>query len=330
MITSSDLIEIPVPDEVIASATNLVKHMLLSQKIPHQTNPITILTLRNLALHISTNLLFRRYLSQNQIPFTISNGSQGGEELWPTIAIGGRRCNMNCRFSAKPEWDVDDEPNPTSLLKEDISLPKHHDALKNDGRETIEVFSALIVDSKRANLSIGELAKRGENLFLINILENMHEINWEAAGGQIEFYYEGENDLILEVGGLDEKFNPITESIHFGFHKRAFTKSVFSRVIYLTANTLPEKSISLSLGAAKKIFLPVSSWGSLWLRVTTCVFFGFLHSTDLRQRFDKLIRTNTSYRINWFRTEKHKISVLELNPLPKLFGIAKMIDQPKQ
>jgi hypothetical protein len=225
---------------------------------------------------------------------------------------------------------VDDEPNPKGFLKEEILLPKQHDALKNDGRETIEVFSALIFDSKRANLSIGELAKRGENLFLINILENMHEINWEAAAARIEFYYEGENELILEVVGLDEKFNLITESIQFGFHKRAFTKSLFSRVIYLTANAMPEKSISLSIGAAEKIFLPVSSWGNLWLQVTTCVFFGFLHSTDLRQRFDKLIRTNTSYRINWFRTEKHKISVLELNPLPKLFGIAKMMDQPKQ
>lgn len=325
MITVDDLIVIPVSEEVMLASTNLAKHLLMEHKFDPLSSPPTNQGLRHQILEITINLLFRRVITGEQIPHTYSHPSSNAEAHRSSVMLGGRPCHINFHLIRHAHG----RSMQKNIQTETFDIARKHPALDHESRESIEIFAGLVERENSGNLSPRELILRGEKVELIYLPFSRTGQYQSGSGGRLELFYDGEKNLRFDIVGLDENSQPQTESLTFLRPGRVISRQVFSRIDTICPNDLPEKGLTLTFCQAKNILLPVSVWENLRLHLVECVFFGFLHSSDLRLKIGTKLRTDTAFRIGWFRREKQALSVLELTSLPRLFDITKKLDKAK-
>mgnify|MGYP006277409963 CR=1 FL=1 len=303
MLTESDLLTIQVDPLVRTQAANTAQY-LIAHESGRGVLPVPILLTRLLV-----ELVWRQILHQYSVPFKVSADQHIGG-----TSIGGRKCQVHTLH-------VDQRLSGNKILTSSINLPIEHPALKRGVNQRIEIFSRIHnYDGQKADKDKLESA---QNCWVLP-----QPLSTKGRTYQVPCCVRvlSNEDCVIEIFGFDKNNLPVSEELICVAKIMSISSTYFFSITCIVCKNKPP-SLTIFLGDKEpKRFMP-SAFTNLWHSAVSVSFLGFIHSDQLQAKLAKRLESDTDYRIRWYAEHIHSLSLVELNPLPKLFALARSLDQ---
>jgi hypothetical protein len=312
MLRSSDFILLPFPPDLTPAGIAVASRRLAYSRLTNESMPINQLRLD--VAHACVELAFRRYLQERQVQFQ-------NEETYPfsdperiTLALGGRRTDIETSLIAEREAVKRVMNDPGTLLSLPIQMPARlqPEDLRSGNDLTIFAFLAAGIHGKREELV--RAAQNGEPFLCSHIMpEVWHHPNAKTSPGLLSLRYYGESPVAIELYGLDLQREPCVERLTLDPQTRVDSRAAYLSVSCMHASAIPTARVEIHSPVHRGAYtiMPLQ-WSNVWVYGQEIILAGYLPSEEIwaiaRQASQRGIRTAAAL----------ELSAANLYSLPKL------------
>jgi len=319
MITSSDLIHLPYTRDLTEGG---IAYAIRS--LPYTYNRMggsAYDRLRRIAAGVAVELAFRRYLSEQNIPFDVKGATPFTDPDHYDVSLGGRRCDIKS-FLITYRKQIDDmQRNPAIVLNAPALVPSDQHAAEGYADSDIYLFAFLsgLVAASQENMQKARLT--GEPEYLIHVMPNSwtRPSQWNPLG-RLALKSESAEDQIVEIGGQAAGREMRSVTVTLPPRTRIELDEEFYSVAYIHIQSQPAARIGIHSPILQDTYIvDPAEWGNIWIQGIGILLAGFITRREFSQSANMIHPGTRVFQYDRTRTRNLAVPVSELRPLAELF-----------
>ena len=161
--------------------------------------------LRRIVAGVAVELAFRRYLSEQNIPFDVKGATPFTDPDRYDVSLGGRRCDIKSFLISYREQIAEMKRNPQVVLKAPALVPSDQNAAEGHSDKDIYLFAFLSGLIAASQDDLEKVIYTDQPHYLIHVMPDawMRPVEWNPLGALV-LKSESEETQVVEIGGQDE------------------------------------------------------------------------------------------------------------------------------
>jgi hypothetical protein len=310
MLHSHDLLHLPYTPDLteggIAYALLLLQYNNPSYEQLHRTVAGTIV-----------ELAFRRYLSQQDIPFDITAAMPFTDPARYDVSLGGHRCDVKTHHISRRSQITEVRRDPDILLKASALVPSENYFGDGHSDHDLLVFAFLLGLTATSQSDLKKVVDANRPHYLLHVTPKKWRtpFHWKPLRALV-LKSESDEEMLVEIIGQDQGRGSLKRLLNLPPKTCVAVNDPFYSVTALHVKNIPLARLGIHSPAHKETHLiQTLDWKNIWVYGMDITLTGYLTRGEFRQRA-KSVATNSRL----FDPEKNLVvPVSELNPLPDLF-----------
>ncbi|HEY9151981.1 MAG TPA: hypothetical protein VIN60_03780 [Anaerolineales bacterium] len=318
MITASDFIRIPYTPDLTEGGIAYA-----NRSLPHTYDRMggsPFDRLRRIVAGVAVELAFRRYLTQQNIPFDIKGSTPFTDPDRYDVSLGGRRCDIKSFLISHRDQITSLRADPKLILKAPALVPL--DQYSADGHSDNDLYLFAFLTGLVA-VSPDDLHKAvdaNQPIYLIHTMPKPwtrpHE--WIPLG-PLALKSESDETLRLEIGGQDSGRDFMTRKIELPARTRVEVDAEFYSLAYIHVESKPKARLGIYSPSRKETYLvePIA-WSNIWVYGMDIFLTGWITREEFRRRANLIHEGSRVFQYNQTRTKNLAVTVSDLKPMSEL------------
>ena len=325
MITASDLLHLSYTPDLTEGGIAYALHSL-----PYLYNRVkgsSYDSLRRLAAGAAVQLAFRRYLTEQNIPFEVKGALPFTEHDRYDVCLGGQRCDIQSFLIHAPDRISEIEHNPQVLLKAPALVPSDLHAGDGHSQFDLYLFAFLMgrVTSTADGLQNGIKAK--QTCYLVHVMAEAwnRPRKWTPLG-TLALKSESEETQSLEIAGQDEGRALRSCLVELPPRTRLELPNGFFSLSYVHIHSNPGARIGIYVPVRRETYLiGARDWGNLWIYGREVVLAGYMTRDEFSRRARSVQPGSHVIPYEGTHAKNLAVPISDLKPLSELFERANVV-----
>jgi hypothetical protein len=300
MLSPTDLLRLPYTPDLTEGG---IAYALLSLTYKN----LSYDQLRRTVAKAVVELAFRRYLSQQDIPFDITAATPFTDPTRFDVSLGGHRCDVKSQLIANRRKISELRHDPSALLKAS-ALISVEPAIGDGFSDHDLLFFAVLLGLTATSLSdLKKAVEANQPNYLIHIMPEKwrNPQHWNPLGA-LTLKSESSSEMLIEISGQDQGRGKITRQVMLLPKTRVTLDESFYSITSLHVKNIPSARIGIHSRVYRESYLtPPLDWKNIWVYGMDIILAGYLTRGEFRQRIKS--------------AKSLSLPIAELHPLPELF-----------
>ena len=320
MITSPDIIHLPYTPDLTEGGIAYAVRSLPNAYQRVGGSPYD--RLRRVVAGVIVELAFRRYLSEQNIPFEVKGARPFTDPERYDVSLGGRRCDIQSFLISYREQISEMKRNPQVLLNAPALVPSDQNAAEGQSDKDIYLFAFLagLIAASQADLQ--KAMDAGQPSYLIHVLPEAwrRPATWNPFGVLV-LKSESAETQVVEIGGQDERREMRTSVMEIPPKTRVKLEQGFHSVAYIHIKSLSNARIGIHSPALQEThIINAPDWGNIWVYGLDILLAGYLTREEFNHRASSILPGARVFQYDRTRTKNLAVTVSDLKPLSDLFA----------
>ena len=319
MLTPSDLLRLPFTPDLTEGG---IAHTIRS--LPHlpQTEGPPFDLLRRRVAGAAVELAFRRYLSEQDIPYDVRGALPFTSPDRYDVVLGGRRCDLHSFLIKDRAQIVDMRKAPGVLLRAPALVPSDYHAAEGFSDHDLYLFAFLAGLTASSLEELKKAQEAGQPAYFLHALpETWARPQAWAPLGPLTLKSESDEALTVELTGQAEGREFLSCKVELPPRMRVLVREPFFALTSVHIPKLIEGRLGIHSSRRKEThIIHWHEWGNLWVYGMEIVLAGYVARSDFRRRASPV---QAGARVFQYRQtlEKHlALPIADLNPLRELLA----------
>jgi hypothetical protein len=345
MITSSDLLHLPYTPDLteggIAYACRALastsERMSGSQLTTSSGNRETLAgtgtnleRLRRLVARVAAELAFRRYLSEQSVPFGVLEAAPFTLPHRYDVSLGGHRCQLKSFHITRRQQIARIRQDPALVLQAPALVPLDQFAAEGCKPDDLYIFAFLLGVVAASQEETDKATAAGQPAWLVHPLPDEWRLpaHWIPLE-ELALKNECEAPISVEIGGQNADREFVTAALELPPKKRLPVEQVFYSLAYIHVARRPEARIGIHsptravvpvpARGGEAYLIPPHAWGNIWFYGMDILFTGWLSHEEYRRKAKVLNAGMRTLQYDRTRVKNLLVPVAQLNPIMPLF-----------
>ena len=319
MIAASDLLRLPYTRDLTEGG---IAYALRS--LPYNFNRASgspYERLRRMVAGAAVELAFRRYLSEESIPFEVKRALPFTEGARYDVTLAGQRCEIKSFLIQQRDQVTEIRRNPQVLLKAPALVASDQHAGDGHSHHDLYLFAFLpgLVTISQEDL---QTMVNAENpCSLIHIMpEAWNRPATRSPLGKLVLKSECEVNITVELGGQDARREIFSCTVELHPRARVEVQNDFFCLSYVRVHSTPKARIAIhSPGYRQTHTIGVLDWSNLWVYGTEVYLTGYITREEFSRRARFVPAGSHVFQYHHTQVKNLAVPVSELRPLSELF-----------
>jgi len=319
MLTSTDLLHLPYTPDLTEAGITYACRSIASTSDRMGGSPLD--RLRRIVGRVAAELAFRRYLSEQAIPFNVLRAAPFTHPDRYDVSLGGHRCDLRSFLIIRRPQIALLRQDPALVLQVPALIPLDQFAAEGHKPDDLYLFGFLLGVVAASQEDVAKATAAGQPTWLIHPLpdEWAHPADWQPLE-KLALKSECETPITIEIGGQDAEREFVTSTLELPPKKRVPVEQCFHSLAYVHAACRPEARIGLHSPARGEAYLvPVHEWGNIWVYGMDILLAGWITHEEYRRKAKVLNAGMRTPQYDRTRVKNLLVPMAELNPLRPLF-----------
>ena len=318
MISTDDLLCLPYTPDLTEAGIRFA-----CQSLPHEyqrTGNSHFDRLRRIVAGIAVELAFRRYLTDQNVPFDVKGAIPFTEPDRYDVSLGGRRCDIKSFLISYREQISSLHADPARLLKAPGLVPLDHYAGDGQSGEDLYLFAFLTGLVAASEQDIQRAFGAGKPVYFIHTMPSawVRPSIWVPLG-PLALKSECNEALTVEIGGQDASRQFLTQTVELPPRTRVELNADFHSLVYLHTQSKPERRLGIHSPSRPETYMvqPVD-WGNIWIYGMRIYLAGWIERAEFRRRASLLYEGSRVFQYDHIRARSLAVPVSDLRPVAEL------------
>ncbi len=277
--------------------------------------------LRRIVAGVAVELAFRRYLSEQNIPFDVRGATPFTEPDRYDVSLGGRRCDIKSFLISYRDQITEMKRNPEIVLKAPALVPSEQNAAEGHSDKDIYLFAFLsgLIAASQEDLS--KVIYKDQPHYLVHVMPDawMRPTDWNPLG-ELVLKSESEETQVVEIGGQDERREMRTSALKIPPHTKVKVDDGFFSLSYVHIKSLPNARIGIHSPTRNETHLIGSlEWNNIWVYGMDILLAGWLTREEFNHHASTIPPGTRVFQYDRTRAKNLAVPVSNLKPLSDLF-----------
>jgi len=281
--------------------------------------------LRRIVGGVVVELAFRRYLSEQGIPFDVLGATPFTDPDRYDLSLGGHRCNVKSFLISRRSQISLVRRDPGLLLQASALVPLDEFAAEGHSSQDIYLFAFLLALTAPSQADLQKAILAGQPFYLIHPMpaEWARPKIWISLE-KLALKSECEAPITVEIGGQDAERNFTTAALELPTRQRAAVDQAFCSLAYVQARSRPEARIGIHSPVRGEAYLVhPHGWGNIWVYGMDILLAGYLTHEEFRRKAHVLPVGSRVFQYDQTRSKNLVVPISELKPLAGLLSRVK-------
>jgi hypothetical protein len=278
--------------------------------------------LRRIVGSVVVELAFRRYLTQQGIPFEVKGVTTFSDANRYDVSLGGHRCDIKTYITSKRYQIMGLRRDPRSILSAPALIPEEDFGAAIHQDADLYLFAFLLGLTTNSSEDIQKALQAEQPVYLIHPLRpGWAQPEVWAPLGRLALKSECPVPMTVEIGGLDASRNFVSETITLAPLTRVFATNSYYCLTYLHADGLPLARLGLQCARMNEIYLiQPHEWGNIWVYGMEIWLAGYMSHDEFRHKSSAIFAGSRVFQYSKTQTKNRSVPVADLHALEDLFG----------
>lgn len=319
MISSSSFIRLPYSNDLTEGGIAYALRSLTYTYDRAGSSPYD--RLRRVVANTAVELAFRRYLSQQDIPFEVQSSTPFTDSERYNVSLDGKRCDIKSYLISHREQMQEMRRNPEIILKAPALVPSDQHAREGHKRDDLYIFAFLAGLIAASQDDLKKVIAKGQPHYLVYVMPEAWRkpTHWNPLG-KLTLKSESEEEMILEVNGQDSGREMMRKVISLPPKTKVVLDDAFYSVTAIHVRQIPDARIGIHCDGVKDtcIISPLE-WGNIWVYGLDLFFVGYISYEEFSQHAKPLAINSRTFQYEHTKVKNLALPISELKPLSRLF-----------
>ena len=282
--------------------------------------------LRRAVAETAVEIVFRRYLSGQKIPFEVKAGLPfTGHDRYDVI-LGGRRCEIKSSLISERDQMSQLRCHPELVLKAPALVESDQHAAEGHSPRDLYLFAFLLGEARASRDELHHVIADKQPHYLIHVMPETwnRPKKWNPLG-KLVLKSESEETLNIEIGGQDEAGAMCSCTVELPPRRRLEISTGFFSLSYVHTRSEFPKRIGVHSPVRRETYLiDAPDWGNIWVYGTDILLAGFITREEFRRRATFLPAGSHDFGNKKTQVKSLAVPVSDLRPLSELFERVKI------
>ena len=324
MLSASDLIHLPYTRDLTEGGIAYALHSI--PYTHHRMGSPGYESLRHTVGSAALQLAFRRYLSEQNIPFEVQAAAPFTEHERHDVLLSGRRCAIQPFLISQRDRIAELQRNPQVLLGAPALVASDQHAWEGHSPLDLYLFAFLAGLVTVSNHDLQKVIETREPYYLVHGMPEAWKRprKWNPLG-RLVVKSESEETQTLEIGGQDEGRAMQSCTVELPPRRRVEVPNGFFSLSYIHIRSSPNARIGLHSPTRQETYLiGAQEWGNIWVYGMQVVLTGYIRRDEFSRRANFIQTGSRVFQYNSTQVKNLAVPVSELKPLSELFEQARM------
>lgn len=277
--------------------------------------------LRRIVAGVAVELAFRRYLSEQNIPFDVKGAAPFTEPDRYDVSLGGRRCDIKSFLISYREQIAEMKRNPQGILQAPALVPSDQNAAEGQSDKDIYLFAFLSGLIAASQEDLKKAVGAGHPHYLVHTMPDSwaRPAAWTPLGALV-MKSEAEEAVTVELGGQVEAREMRPLEVELPPRTRVEIPNDFFSLVYIHAKTPPAARIGIRCTQRSELHLiGALEWGNIWVYGMSILLAGFLTREEFNRKARPVPEGTRVFQYDKTRTKNLAVPLSELKPVTELF-----------
>ncbi len=318
MITPSNLIKLPYTPDLTEGG---IAHALRS--LSHGFDgpgSVSYARMRRSVANTAVEIAFRRYLSQQDIPFEVQTAMPFTDSERYDVSLDGRRCDIKSYLISHREQLMEMRRRPEILLKASALVPSDQHAREGHKRDDLYIFAFLagLIAASQDDLKKAVTSDQPHYLVYIMPEQWRRPQHWNPLG-TLSLKSDSDEELILEINGQDSSREVMHKVISLPPKTKVVVDDPFYSVTSMHIRRLPDARLGIRCDAVREAcVVPPVEWGNIWIYGMDIFLTGWLSHEEFGQIAKPLPINSRTFQYEHTKVKNLYVPVSNLKPLQNL------------
>lgn len=326
MLTTSGFLHLPCPRDLIEGGIACALHAL--PYMHHRMGSSPYDHLRRVVAGAMVELAFRRYLSEQEIPFEVKAAAPFAEPDRYDVLLAGHRCDIQSFLISHRDQIAEIRDDPRVLLKAPALVASDEHA---GGGHVGDIYlfaflPALITASQR---DLQKVIETSQPYYLVHVMPEAWKrpSKWSPLGTLV-LKSEAEERITLEIGGQTEGRERRSCLVELPPQTRLEIETSFFSLTYLRAVSKPTVRVGIHCPIRKEThMIGMSDWGNIWIYGRDVLLAGYMAREEFSRRAGFIQAGTRVFQYDQTHVKNLAVPVSDLKPLSELFERVKTRSQ---
>jgi hypothetical protein len=284
-------------------------------------------SLRRAVASAALQLAFRRYLSQQNIPFEVKSAVPFTEHDRYDVSLCGRRCDIQSFLITHRDQISEIKRNPQVLLKAPALIPSDQHAGEGHSPLDLYLFAFLAGLVTTSTNDLQNVLEANQPHYLVHIMPEAwnRPRQWNPLGALV-LKSESEETQTIEIGGQDEGRGMRSCRVELPPRTRIEIQNEFFSLSYVHIQSSPNARIGIRSAIRKESYvIGLQDWGNLWLYGTEMLLAGYMTRDEFSRRARFVQAGSHVFQHHATHVKNLAVPMSDLKPLVELFEKAKVL-----
>lgn len=284
--------------------------------------------LRRLVANVAVEVAFRRYLSQNNIPFDVKASTPFTDRERFDVVLNGHRCDIKSFLISHREQILAIRNNPAVLLDAPALVPSDSHAGDGHSYDDIYLFAFMngLVAASQADLQ--KAMSKNQPHYLAHVMPlSWRKPNHWVPLGELVLKSESAEELIVEINGQDEAREMKRAIVSLAPGVKVGLNESFYSITSLHVRRLPEARVAIRVERMNETHIVAPyDWSNLWVYGMDILMVGYTTYEEMGQRATLLLPNSKTFQYERTHVKNLAMPVSRLKPMQKLFTSNRSIE----
>jgi hypothetical protein len=274
---------------------------------------------------VAVELAFRRYLTEQDIPFDVLGAAPFTDPDRYDVSLGGHRCDVKSFLVSRRMQISLVRRDPGLLLQAPALVPLDQFAAEGHTSHDVYLFAFLLALTAPSQADLQKAITAGQPIYLIHLMP----AGWARPKvwtplEKLALKSECDAPMTVEIGGQDAERNFVTTALELPPKTRVPVEQIFYSLAYIQARCMPEIRIGIHSPLRGEAYLvQPHEWGNIWVYGLDILLTGYLTHDEFRRKAHVLPTGSHVFQDDQTRTKNLAVAVSELQSLGGLLSRVK-------
>lgn len=286
--------------------------------------------LRRIVAGVAVELAFRRYLSQQDIPYDVKGATPFTDPDRYDISLGGHRCDIKSFLISRRDQISALRTHPDLLLTAPALVPSDQHAAEGHRPNDLYVFAFLSGLVAALPTDIQKAQAAGQPLYLVHAMPKAwtRPHIWQSLA-PLALKSEAEETMTVEIGGQAEGREFLMRIVDLPPRTRIQVTEPFFALSFLHVSHLPSGRIGIYSPVMNETYLiRPFDWGNIWVYGMSITITGYITHDEFSRRSRQVPPGSRVFQYEKTKTKNLAVPVSDLKPLPDLLARVKAWNTP--
>ncbi len=322
MLTPSDLIRLPYTPDLTEGGIAYALRSLTYAFERAGSSPYD--RLRRVVANVAVELAFRRYLSQQNIPFEVKAATPFTDHDRYDVTLGGHRCDLKSYLISHRAQIAEMRRNPAVLLNAPALVPSDHHASDGHSYNDLYLFAFLsgLIAASQADLK--KVVETKQPHYLIHAMPEAWRkpLNWNPFGA-LTLKSDSEQELLIEINGQDQGRELKRCTVSLPPKTKVVVDESFYSLSSVHVRHVPDARVGIRCDAINEThIIPPLEWGNIWVYGMEIFLAGYISHEEFSQRANSLLPNSKVFQYEHTRVKNLTLPISNLKPMQNLLALA--------